>query len=500
MFTTSHPFLLFDHFRVPYDVDQDLLPDAGLLQVADRWSVLAPSTPGSPSLSWPLLSESPGVDGPSRMHRFRIGPLLLHGRLLADELLAQALAASPKGWRRADVLCDEDGRPLGAVWCAVDGSIVTPFDPDEVVTTFWSERYAEVDGLSSRRVRSAAMAAYYGVRPLLPRRLQIGMRRLYSRVQAKTACPRWPVEDSLHAFLDTVLGWAGSLAGGPVPWIAPWPSGRTWALVLTHDVETMEGVRRMSVLRDLEASRGYRSSWNFVPGRYSVDDGLVAELQYQGFEVGLHGLYHDGRDLEPSELPRRLPEMRRYAERWGAVGFRSPATHREWETMATLPFDYDSSSPDTDPYEPQPGGCCSWFPFYNRSLVELPITLPQDHTLFVILRARNGQAWIDKAERIRSRGGMALLITHPDYVDQGPIAAAYEQLLAHFEQDEQVWRALPGDVARWWRRRAASRIEPDGSSWHIVGAAAGEASISWAGPNAPGVRGPGSGPDTSHDG
>ena len=105
------------------------------------------------------------------------------------------------------------------------------------------------------------------------------------------------------------------------------------------------------------------------------------------FEVGVHGLYHDGRDLESLEtLRERLPEMRAYAEHWGSVGFRSPATHRCWEWMPTLGFDYDSSYPDTDPFEPQGGGCCSLLPFFNEGLVELPITLPQDHTLFVILQ------------------------------------------------------------------------------------------------------------------
>ena len=83
--------------------------------------------------------------------------------------------------------------------------------------------------------------------------------------------------------------------------------------------------------------------------------------------------------------------------------------------MPLLGFDYDSSYPDTDPYEPQPGGCCSWLPFFNGDLVELPITLPQDHTLFEILGASTSALWLDKARFLRDRGGMALMITHPDY-------------------------------------------------------------------------------------
>jgi hypothetical protein len=166
------------------------------------------------------------------------------------------------------------------------------------------------------------------------------------------------------------------------------------------------------------------------------------------------------------------------------VGFRSPATQRDWTITSSLPFQYDSSSPDSDPFEPQAGGCCSWLPFRNGSVVELPITMQQDHTLFVILRAQDGQPWIDKAERIRARGGMALLITHPDYVESGPVVEAYRQFLAHFETDPGVWRPLPAEVAAWWRRREASSVEWDGDQWRVVGAAAGEAAISFTGRSA----------------
>lgn len=491
MFTSSHPFLLFDYLRVPYDVRAAPSADGwatGPLSHCGR--LLCPSGPGSPSLFWPLFEGSPAPPRAAPVERrFHLGDLVLHGRLLADEVVAEVLRDRAGGggraeeWVRAEPLCGDDGARVGSVWRAGSGSTVLPFDPSEVITGFWSERYARVAAARpAGRARSAAMRVYYTTRPLLPRRLQIAARRAYSRVQVRSPFPRWPVEDSLHGFLDLLLSWSSSLAGRPVPWIAPWPAGRSWALVLTHDVETARGVSRIAALRDVEQRSGHRSSWNFVPGRYRVDDALVAQLQETGSEVGVHGFLHDGRDLDPVELPERLPQMRRYAERWGAVGFRSPATHRDWETMSTLPFDYDSSYPDSDPFEPQPGGCCSWLPFCNRGLVELPITLPQDHTLFVVLRARDGRLWVDKAERIRASGGLALLITHPDYVDEAPVAQAYAELLAHFADDPGVWRALPAEVAGWWRRRAASRVESDGGGWRVSGPAAGEASIRLTGP------------------
>jgi hypothetical protein len=145
--------------------------------------------------------------------------------------------------------------------------------------------------------------------------------------------------------------------------------------------------------------------------------------------------------------------------------------------MPTLGFDYDSSSFDTDPFEPQSGGCCTWLPFTNGALVEVPLTLTMDHTVFVILR-RDASLWVEKANVIREHGGIAVLLTHPDYMLDSARLAAYEAFLERYEADLTVWRALPREVSAWWRRRAASSIveAPDGHL-RIDGPAADEARI-----------------------
>jgi hypothetical protein len=145
--------------------------------------------------------------------------------------------------------------------------------------------------------------------------------------------------------------------------------------------------------------------------------------------------------------------------------------------MPLLGFDYDSSFPDTDPYEPMPGGCCSWLPFFIDELVELPITLPQDHTLFVILRQRDETMWVQKAELLRGRGGMALLDTHPDYLLDASVLRAYGAFLERHAGDPTAWRALPREVSAWWRRRAASRLEQRNGAWEIIGPAAAEGHV-----------------------
>jgi hypothetical protein len=268
------------------------------------------------------------------------------------------------------------------------------------------------------------------------------------------------------------------VAGEPVPWIDLWPDGHSWALVLTHDVETAVGRDEMELLRGPERERGYRSSWNFVAERYEVSDEVVAGVVADGCEVGVHGLRHDGRDVASRRmLDQRLPAMRKHADHWGAVGFRSPATQRSWELMPTMGFDYDSSYTDTDPYEPQPGGCCTYLPYFNEQQVELPITLPQDHTLFEILQHDDGELWVGKARQIRDRRGMVLVLTHPDYAHDERLRKAWDQLLDEFADDETAWQALPREVAAWWRDRAGSRLVQGPDGWTLEGPASDRARV-----------------------
>jgi len=214
--------------------------------------------------------------------------------------------------------------------------------------------------------------------------------------------------------------------------------------------------------------------------RYAVQDDDVSALLAEGFEVGVHGLYHDGRDFASfATLSERLPAMHRHAERWQAVGFRAPATHRVWEWMPQLGFDYDSSYPDTDPFEPYAGGCCSWLPFFNDRMVELPITLPQDHTLFAILGHTDESLWLEKISHVRRSGAMALLLTHPDYLIDEQLLGAYTRLLERFAGDSEAWQALPREVSAWWRRRSQSSLELTPAGWHVIGPAADDARIDY---------------------
>lgn len=458
---------LLDELRVPYARDETKGP-------GDQWGSVG-ALDLSRSLHW-FVGDGQVANG------WSLGSIRIWGSVAAESAVG-ALARSIGGeWSRETPIVDRSGAVRSWIWRARGGATILPFDPDETITNLRTERYLSLRGGRALALTCSARRAYYALRPLLPRRVQIGFRRSFSRLQARTDFPRWPVESALHDLVDLVLQRTADAAGEPVPSIAPWPQGHTWALVLTHDVETSRGRDAIERVRAIEAALGLRSAWNLVPERYEVPDSLVVHLKAAGCEVGVHGLRHDGRDLDAWDTPEsRVPEMQRWARRWESAGFRSPATHRVWEAMPKLGFAYDSSYPDTDPFEPMAGGCCSWLPFFNQEMVELPITLTQDHTLFVILR-RDESLWREKVELLRARGGMALAIVHPDYMLEDGRLDAYRRLLESMRDDPGVWTALPSEVADWWRRRAATSLQVVSGEWESHGPAAGEVAITYTRP------------------
>ncbi len=472
LFSCSRRLAIAEHLGIPYELAAEPAP-AGLGRMrASRGAELLWASPdhsngASRARSAARLKTSAGASIP------------IFASVLSDPSAERLLGDCGGTWSRALPLSDENGEHVASIWRAREGSVFLPFDPDELCESYWSERYLQtLRGGASRRTGRGLVRAYYGVRGLLPRPAQIWLRRRYARVQMRSQFPRWPVETALHDFFDLFCSILADVAGEPLPRISAWPDGFTWALVLTHDVETAAGLQALDRIADLECGLGLRSSWNLVPGRYRVHDDRVRELTAAGFEVGVHGLYHDGRDLESlARVRERLPAMRSAAERWRAVGFRSPATQRQWELMPMLGFDYDSSYPDSDPFEPQGGGCCTWLPFFNGEMVELPLTMQQDHTLFVILRHSDETAWLEKAEFLRSRGGMALIDTHPDYLIEDRIGDAYRRLLERYAADPSAWRPLPREVSAWWRRRAGSTVRRTADDWVVSGPAAGEARV-----------------------
>jgi len=356
--------------------------------------------------------------------------------------------------------------------------IAVGFEPEH----FLDERYRP-------RPRSAhLLPLWYRLKPLIPRRAQMAARRTVASHQrrlheARGRFPRWPIETVLVDAADRRLrDRVRRSPSGRVPVIDPWPHGHRFAYVLTHDVEGPDGLANIDPLLDVERRHDVVSAWFIVADDYPVDERALDRMRAAGGEIGLHGLHHDGRLFQSREhFTWQLPAIHRRLREWRADGFRSPATHRRAEWMSDLGCAYDSSFPDTHPFDAQPGGCCSILPYFLGDVVELPITLPQDHTLFELLRERDISIWREKAAWLAEHGGLVNVLVHPDYCLTDDRVAHYEDLVAFLGGLDGGWHALPRDVARWWRRRAAleAALEagdmPDADTLAAAGA-----SLSWA--------------------
>jgi hypothetical protein len=297
----------------------------------------------------------------------------------------------------------------------------------------------------------SSMKMYYAIKPLIPRRVQFLLRRMRMRRMLPSCTCMWPICPGAGKAPD---GWTG------------WPGNKRFALVLTHDVDTDRGQDRCERLAAIEEELGFRSAVFFVPERYSVSSWLRHQLASRGFEIGVHGLKHDGKLYSSKEVfESRAVRINQYLQQWNCCGFRSPAMHHNLDWLRRLDIAYDASTFDTDPFEPQPQGMGTIFPFQvpgngeNNGYVELPYTLPQDSTVFILMREKGSEIWKQKLDWIVRHGGMALMLTHPDYMefDGRPAfdtypAVYYQEFLEYIQRRYagQYWHVLPRDIADFW--------------------------------------------------
>lgn len=294
---------------------------------------------------------------------------------------------------------------------------------------------------------------YYVVKPLMPEWFRLLLRRTLVLVQQKKYADVWPIFEPA--------------AARPVQWPG-WPGGKRFALVLTHDVDTGAGNEKVPLLMELDRSLGFTATFFFVPDEYEHPDKHHDMLRRNGFEIGVHGLKHDGK-LYQSEnaFNKNAVQINHFIEKWQAAGFRAPCMHHNLVWLHRLNILYDASTYDTDPFEPQGGGAATIFPFTvtdpatGHSYVELPYTLPQDYLLFEIMRQKTINIWKRKLDWIVDNGGMAHVLAHPDYMafnnngnSGGKYPALfYEELLRYIKEryEGQYWLASAQDMADYWK-------------------------------------------------
>lgn len=361
--------------------------------------------------------------------------------------------------------------------------VLLPFDPTEIIDNLRLERYPSSQlGAYEHALKSL----YYRLRPITNRSLRKQIQRLRAAHWQERQFPSWPVDTTVESVCENLLLLTLRASGvDRIPFIWFWPDGARGCVSMTHDIETMAGRDFCAQLMDIDDSFGFKSSFQIVPeDRYPVSQEFLTRLRDRGFEVCVQDLNHDGRLFdERNEFLRRVAQINRYGQEYGARGFRSAVLYRNPDWYKDLDFAYDMSMPNVAHLDPQKGGCCTVMPYFIGNMLELPLTTVQDYTLFHVLGERSIDLWKTQVEIILAKNGMVSFIVHPDYIAEPEPRALYIQLLnllKELRMREALWFALPGEIDRWWRARNRLSIVSDGDDWRIVGEGAERAVLAFA--------------------
>jgi hypothetical protein len=262
--------------------------------------------------------------------------------------------------------------------------------------------------------------------------------------------------------------------GQAIPRIRFWRRGKSHALVVTHDVETQAGLEDGAArISNMESKLGIHSTWNIPSERYPLSSQLLIALAAVG-EVGGHDTKHDGR-LTLERLEDKVERVGRCKARLESLskkriqGFRAPLLQHGRELLLALGrtgFQYDSSVPTWEPLSPtslKPHGVGTVFPFSVSGVLEIPVSIPQDHQLVRVGGLSTSEAVeeiLRVSKLVRGIGGPCVLLIHPDYeFGQPENAEEYYHLLEALKSDPECDILTLGDLARWWTYRASSKIE-----------------------------------------
>jgi len=194
VFASSEPFLLFDYFRVPYE-----------RRTAETWVETRLHRLQAHGTGRNLYYPGWELTGGRASTTWFLGSIRFYAGVASDETMHEVLRDCPGRWSPAELLTAVNG-DKAALWRSEVGDVALPFDPNHAIRSYWSEAYQHKEFVRLRQVaQTLTRTAYYRIRPILARRLQIMLRRGFSRIQRRSAFPAWPVENSLQELYDWIL-------------------------------------------------------------------------------------------------------------------------------------------------------------------------------------------------------------------------------------------------------------------------------------------------------
>jgi len=338
----------------------------------------------------------------------------------------------------------------GALGPYVDGGVLTlPADTSSLTARFDAAARELRERAAFTPVPPTSSRLPFSYRAV-PTNLRMAIARIIGRRQRRrqhewAAFPGWPLDLSADLFADLAAA------------AAPRPASTATPVVLTHDLDSPEGLRNLvERFLPLEEAAGARSTSYIVPRAWPLDEGLLQAVVARGHELGIHGFDHANRTpfAPASERRQRLQAASPLIERYAMTGYRAPSLLRTRELLDDVAplYRYDSSIPTAGGLFPVPNnGNATARPYRIGSLVELPLSLPRDGSLQFLgyTPEQSADLWMQCADRIARARGVAVLLTHcEDHFSGGPRAlAAYRSFLDRISADRRFAWARAADVA-----------------------------------------------------
>jgi len=238
-------------------------------------------------------------------------------------------------------------------------------------------------------------------------------------------------------------------------------NGKKYACTLTHDIDTRNGLQKARGVKKLEEKYDAPSAWYIPSKQYELNHEIVEELANYG-EVGSHSTRHNGKlaQLPKQKLVERLREAKQTLEKiinCSVEGFRAPLLQHNCGIIRALEearYTYDTSIPTWEPKHPytmKPSGIGTVNSVKMGKIVEIPISLPQDHQMTNVLGLTSKQtveAWMKMKEAIKDIGGICTVLVHPSYeLGDSKNLGTYEDLINNLVTDYDAWVTVPTGIA-----------------------------------------------------
>lgn len=216
---------------------------------------------------------------------------------------------------------------------------------------------------------------------------------------------------------------------------------------------------------------------------------ILSWFQKVNWETGIHGYFHINYSaLNSQEQLDHIKKAKHLLSNGTqkTIGFRAPYLSWNSNTTSALKSNdigWSSHQPviwdclrltdfkerDTDNYQralnalykPKPSAEFPVIPYFNNSLLEIPVSLPDDEILIDRLRISDPDQlfdiWNNILVQTHKRGDLFTLLLHPERAEiySSAIQRLLEQVIS---KQQEIWMASLGEIADWWKERAAFQI------------------------------------------